>query len=194
MVARDHRPSFRSHRRRVRNYRSFVSERAAGQGVKRAVSGFDVVGVRNRSAERVTQARALRALLRRSGHLTHFCADLGDLGAGLLDLLNDVWRNATPLAVLVHELEHLGLRGRERSEERARFLRRGLPVIRSLDRDRLLFGVVAQLEELLHAGRHLLLLLLLLLWRRESARLRWGEPALKRRGRRQLRGSGGLLW
>src|SRR5262249_34383565 len=133
-----------------------------------------VVGVRNRSAQRVTQARALRALLRRGGHLTHFRADLGDLGGGLLDLLNDVWRNATPLAVLVHELEHLGLRGRERIEEHARFLRRGLPVIRSLDSDRLLFGVVAQLEELLHAGRHLLLLLLLLLllWRREPARLR----------------------
>src|SRR5215831_68237 len=190
MVARDRRPSFRSHRRRVRNYRSFVSERTAGQSVKRAASGFYVVGIRNGSVERVAQARALLAL-RRCGHLTHSCADLGDLGAALLDLLGDVRRDAAPLAVLVHELEHLGLRGRERGEEHARFLRWRLAVVRNLDRERLLFGVVAQLEELLHAGRHLLLLLLLLR-RREPARLRRGEPAWLRRGRCQ-RDSGRLL-
>src|SRR5512135_2055830 len=103
-MARDRRPSFRSHRRRVRSSRSF-SEWAAGQSVERAAPGLDVVGVRNRIGERIAQAG--RLLGGRRGGLADFGTDLGNPGDGLFEILRNLRRDTAPYRIFVGILEHL---------------------------------------------------------------------------------------
>ena len=153
--ARDRRPSFRSHRRRVRRSRSFVAERGAGQGVEGAAAGLDVIGVGNGGAERVAQARTGRPL-RRGGGLADLGADFDVLACCCLmpamtcgGMPHQTELSSAYFIILASAAENALNNPQASCAVALRSLAARIAA-------RLLRGIVAQLHEFLDAGRCLL--------------------------------------